>query len=284
MKSVTEGLTTSDAFYMPEQALNDKSFQPAMDTFFSTDRKVTMINVVLTDDPYSEAAIKTVDKIQNIVSDGLNGSVLSDAKYGVSGQPSFTGDMNKMLSRDLSRTSVVVLIGVLIVLILVTRSFWAPVFITCSLMGAFYASQFVISRIFIDIKGYDGISSYIPFFSFIIIVSLGVDYSIFVMARFKEYSYLPAKQAIVLACRQIGGVVMSAVIILGGTFATLMPSGLLLLIELAVAVITGLIVLCLIMLPVFLPAMISLQENVTDLNKKANEKNKANIKNVMVDE
>lgn len=277
-------LTTSDAFYMPEQALKDQAFQPAMDNFFSTDRKVTMINVVLADDPYSEAAIKTVNKIQNIVSDGLNGSVLSDAKYGVSGQTSYTGDMNKMLSSDLSRTSVVVLIGVLIVLILVTRSFWAPIFITGSLMGAFYASQFVINRIFIDMKGYDGISSYIPFFSFIIIVALGVDYSIFVMARFKEYSYLPAKQAIVLACKQIGGVVMSAVVILGGTFATLMPSGLLLLIELAVAVITGLIVLCLIMLPVFLPAMISLQEKVTELNEKANAKNAANMKNILAEE
>lgn len=274
-------LTMSDAFYMPEQALTNEAFKPAMDTFFSSDKKVTMINVVLDADPYSETAIETVNKIQDIVSGGLNGTVLTDAKFGISGQTSYTGDMNRMLSDDLSRTSIIVLIGVLIVLILVTRSFWSPVFITGSLLGAFYASQYVINRIFIDIRGLDGISSYIPFFSFIIIVALGVDYSIFLMARFKEYSYLPAKDAIVLACKQIGGVVMSAVVILGGTFATLIPSGLLLLVELAVAVITGLIVLCLIMLPVFLPAMIALQQKITEINEKANIENAKNNEKVI---
>lgn len=51
---------------------------------------------------------------------------------------------------------------------------------------------------------------------------------------------MPVGKAIVLACKQIGGVVMSAIIILGGTFATLIPSGMVLLEELAVAVIVGL--------------------------------------------
>lgn len=269
-------LTTNDAFYIPDEALNNEAFKPAMDAFLNSDRKVTMINVVLDADPYSDEAIDTVSKIQDTVSGGLNGTVLTDAKYGISGQTSYTNDLNQMLSSDLSRTSVIVLVGVFLVLVFVTRSFWSPVFITVSLMASFYASQFVISRIFIDGVGYEGISSYIPFFSFIVIVALGVDYSIFLMARFNEYSYMPAKEAMVLACKQIGGVVMSAVIILGGTFATLMPSGLVLLIELAAAVITGLIVLCFLMLPIFLPAMIALKENIGEMNEKASKENAFN--------
>jgi RND superfamily putative drug exporter len=78
------------------------------------------------------------------------------------------------------------------------------------------------------------------------------------MMRFREYPHMSHKEAIVLASKHIGGVVMSAVIILGGTFATLMPSGLVLLSELAVGVIAGLVVLCFILLPLFLPAMIAL--------------------------
>lgn len=274
-------LTTNDAFYIPDEALENESFKPVLDMFLNQDKKVTMINVVLDADPYSDKAIETVSKIQTIVSGGLNGTVLSDSKFGISGQTSYTNDLNEMLSSDLNRTSVFVLIGVFLVLVLVTRSFWAPVFITGSLMGAFYASQFVISRIFIDGQGYEGISSYIPFFSFIIIVALGVDYSIFLMARFKEYSYMPAREAMILACKQIGGVVMSAVVILGGTFATLMPSGLLLLIELAAAVIIGLIVLCFLMLPIFLPAMISLQEKINEQNAKAKEESAINSTNLV---
>lgn len=55
------------------------------------------------------------------------------------------------------------------------------------------------------------------------IVALGVDYSIFVMMRYNELEGDPATK-IVTASRHIGGVVLSAALILGGTFAALIPS------------------------------------------------------------
>jgi RND superfamily putative drug exporter len=55
----------------------------------------------------------------------------------------------------------------------------------------------------------------------------------------------------------IGAVVISAAIILGGTFAALMPSGVLTLIQVALAVIIGLIILVLI-IPILIPAAIHL--------------------------
>jgi RND superfamily putative drug exporter len=135
-------------------------------------------------------------------------------------------------------------------------------------MGAYYAAMFILNYVFIDIQGYEGISSFVPFFAFIIIVALGVDYSIFVMMRFKEYPDMSPREAIIVACRHIGSVVMSAVLILGGTFATLIPSGMLLLFELATAVISGLVVLCVILLPIFLPAMIALPYTLNNLFSK----------------
>jgi putative drug exporter of the RND superfamily len=51
-------------------------------------------------------------------------------------------------------------------------------------------------------------------------------------------------------------------VILGGTFATLIPSGLVLLIELAAAVIVGLVVLCYVLLPMLVPALIVLPEKL----------------------
>ncbi|MEH7109723.1 MMPL family transporter, partial [Bacillus sp. JJ1764] len=204
---------------------------------------------------------------------GLKGTALSAAKSGTSGSSATTNDMNDVLSRDLNRTTVIVIIGVLLVLFLVIRSFWTPVFITASLLGAYYAAMFAINYIFIDLMGYEGISSFVPFFSFIIIVSLGVDYSIFLMMRFKEYPDLSPKEAIVLASKNIGGVIISAVIILGGTFATLMPSGMVLLTELAIAVITGLVVLCFILLPLFVPALIVLPDTLANLFSRKKDEN-----------
>jgi putative drug exporter of the RND superfamily len=256
-------LKTNKTFFIPKEALTNKDFKKSFDTFMSKDRTITKLTIVLKDDPYSENALKTIDQINKTVTDGL--TVLSKAKSGTSGPSATTNDMNNVLTRDLNKTTAIVIIGVLLVLFFVIRSFWTPVFITASLVGAYYAAMFIINYIFIDLQGLEGISSFVPFFSFIIIVALGVDYSIFLMMRFKEYSDMPAKEAIVLASKHIGGVIISAVIILGGTFATLTPAGIVLLSELAVAVITGLVILCFILLPIFVPALMALPEALANL-------------------
>ncbi|MCM3387753.1 MMPL family transporter [Ureibacillus chungkukjangi] len=261
-------LNTNKTFFIPEEAITNEEFKKSLDAFMSEDRQITKLTVVLKDDPYSDAALATVSQINDALSNGLKGTQLSDAKSGTVGTSATTNDMNDVLSRDLNRTTVIVIIGVLLVLFLVIRSFWTPVFITASLIGAYYTAMFIINFIFLDILGYAGISSFVPFFSFIIIVALGVDYSIFLMMRFKEYPELTAKEAIVLASKHTGGVIISAVIILGGTFATLMPAGIVLLTELAIAVITGLIVLCFILLPLFVPALIALPEALKKLVSK----------------
>ncbi|MFJ5771780.1 MMPL family transporter [Psychrobacillus sp. NPDC093180] len=261
-------LNTNKTFFIPEEALTNEDFKKSLDAFMSEDRKITKMTIVLKDDPYSDEALATVNQINDTLSDGLKGTVLSDAKSGTVGTSATTNDMNDVLSRDLSRTTVIVIIGVLLVLFLVIRSFWTPVFITASLVGAYYTAMFIINFIFLNLLGYAGISSFVPFFSFIIIVALGVDYSIFLMMRFKEYPDLTPKEAIVLASKHTGGVIISAVIILGGTFATLIPAGIILLTELAIAVITGLIVLCFILLPLFVPALIALPDALANLFSK----------------
>jgi RND superfamily putative drug exporter len=258
-------LNSNKTFFMPKEALMNKDFKKSFDMFMSEDRKTTKMTIVLNNDPYSEKALKAIEQINKTVSDGLKGTVLSDAKSGTAGPSATTNDMNQVLTRDLNKTTTIVIIGVLLVLFFVIGSFWTPVFITASLVGAYYAAMFIINFIFIDVQGLEGISSFVPFFSFIIIVALGVDYSIFLMMRFKEYPDMPAKEAIVLASRNIGGVIIAAVIILGGTFATLIPAGIILLSELAIAVITGLVILCFVLLPIFVPATMALPDALKNL-------------------
>ncbi len=257
-------LNSSKTFYIPKEALTDASFKKALDMYMSKDRTITKLTVALNDDPYAKDSLSTVTAINKTVSGALKGTVLNSAKSGVSGPSATTNDTNNILNRDLNRMIIIVLIGVFLILLFVIRSFWTPVFITIALVGSYYIAMFVINTLFLNILGYAGISSFVPFFAFIAIVSLGVDYSIFLMMRFKEYPDVSPQEAIITACKHIGGVVSAAAIILGGTFATLMPSGLILLKELSVAVITGLLVLCFIMLPIFLPAMIALPEGIKD--------------------
>jgi uncharacterized membrane protein YdfJ with MMPL/SSD domain len=242
-------------------SVSEELYKSLMQMFYSSDMKITKLSVVLNDDPYSNEAQDTVKEIREVLNNTLEKTSLKDSYYGVAGTTATTADTNDILSRDLQRTAIILIIGVFLVLLFVIKSIWAPLVIVASLIGAFFTASTVSNLIFINIIGYEGISSFVPFFAFIIIVALGVDYSIFVMMRFKEYSDQPVKEAIQHACKHIGGVVMSAIIILGGTFATLMPSGLVMLEELAITVIIGLIMLCLVLLPIFLPAALSLKND-----------------------
>jgi RND superfamily putative drug exporter len=262
-------LNENRSFSIPNEALKGKQYQQALDTFMSNDRTITKITVILDNDPYSKQALTTIKHMNATVKSGVKGTTLTDAKVAVAGPSSTTYETNNVLTKDLNRLTVIVLIGVLIVLMVVMRSFWIPVFITVSLMGAYYAAMFVMNALFINLIGLEGISSFVPFFAFIVIVSLGVDYSIFLLARYKEFSLMSGKEAIVEAAKRVGTIILSAFVILGGTFATLMPSGIVLLIELATAVITGLIVLCFLMLPIFVPAMISLFDSPPKFKRSA---------------
>jgi RND superfamily putative drug exporter len=110
--------------------------------------------------------------------------------------------------------------------------------------------------IFVRLLGQSGISWAVPFFGFVMLVALGIDYSIFLMDRFKEYRHMPPQEAILEAMKNMGTVIMSAAVILGGTFAAMLPSGVMSLLQIATIVLCGLFMYALLMLPLFVPVMV----------------------------
>jgi RND superfamily putative drug exporter len=93
------------------------------------------------------------------------------------------------------------------------------------------------------------------------LVALGVDYSIFLMVRYRDNALEGGTmtQRIAKAATVIGAVVISAAVILSGTFAAMIPSGITTLIQVALAVIIGLILLVF-LLPLVMSSVISLTD------------------------
>jgi RND superfamily putative drug exporter len=110
--------------------------------------------------------------------------------------------------------------------------------------------------LFVDILGHVGISWAVPFFAFVILVALGVDYSIFLMDRFNEYKDISVADAMYMAMKRMGTVIISAVVILGGTFVAMMPSGMLSLIQIAAIILTGLLLYAFVILPLLIPVLV----------------------------
>ena len=272
VKKIADGITQADVylsslksqqfFYIPDEALKSKDFNKALDAYMSTDRKTVKLTVTLKDNPYSDEAIVTVNRIQLYLNQALKGTALETSKVMLGGESSATNDLHNVAAHDMTITQFIVLAGIFIVLILVTRSFWIPLYIIGALLLSFYASISLTSVFTKLVLGTNEIAWNVPFFGFIMLIALGVDYSIFLMMRFKEYKRMAPHQRIIKASANVGGVVMSAALILAGTFATLLPAGLKTLIELSFCIVLGVFFLAVILLPFMFPGLISIQDRL----------------------
>jgi putative drug exporter of the RND superfamily len=226
----------------------------ALDMYLSDDRKTAQMTVILDVNPYSQEAMSIIQRIEEQAKAALRGTDLREAELAIAGKASQNADLKEMSGQDFVRTMALMLAGIGLVLVVITRSVLQPLAIIASLGLAYGTSLGLTELLLSHLFGIEKLGWNVPFFSFVMIVALGVDYSIFLMMRYREVA-ADAMQAIVEACTRTGSVVISAAVILGGTFAALYPSGVLTLIEVATVVIIGLMLLSLVMLPVFIPAV-----------------------------
>lgn len=265
----------AETFYIPKSVLHSKTFKPAIDNYMSSNRKITKITIVFDTNPSDEKATKDAENISNMARKSLKGTALSNATVAMGGQSSRINDIKNTASGDFVRTAAIMLIGIGIALMLITHSLLQSVYILGSLLLA-YISSLSINHWLVGIFMHRSMLAWnTPFFSFIMLIALGVDYSIFLMTRYREIDenkYLPGER-IYYACAIIGTVVISAAIILSGTFAALIPSGIPTLIEVAMTVIVGLIILVII-LPIVMTSTIYLSYPIRNHVKDNQNKRK----------
>ncbi|RFB15010.1 MMPL family transporter [Bacillus sp. HNG] len=245
-----------NAFYMPEEVLESDDFAQVLDVYMSKDRKVMTLDVIFEANPYSNEAMAQIDEINAAVERATKGTKLENADVALGGITSTNTDLSKMSEQDYSRTIVLMFIGIALILIFLFRSLIMPIYIIGSLVLTYYTSMAINEVIFVNILGYTGISWAVPFFGFVILVALGVDYSIFLMDRFNEFRDISRAEAMLLSMKKMGTVIISAAIILGGTFAAMMPSGMLSLLQIASITLVGLMLYAFVILPLFIPVMV----------------------------
>jgi len=243
-------------WYMPQEALEAEEFQMALDTYMSADRRMAKFDVVFEGNPYQAETFVKIDELNAAVERGLKGTAFENASFAINGVASMNNDLRNISNEDYSRTMVLMIIGITLILIILLRSIVMPIYLVLSLLLTYYTSSAITELIFVRLLGYDGMTWAVPFFGFVMLMALGIDYSIFLMDRFKEYRHLSPKEGILLAMKNMGTVIMSAAVILGGTFAAMLPSGVTSLFQIATLVLCGLFLYALVMLPLFIPVMV----------------------------
>ena len=271
---VTDGISSANAYlqglstapdkqltgwYIPQDAIDDPEFEQVLSMYMSDDYYTTKLDVILKDNPYSIDAILAIGDIKQVVVNTLDQSNYATEQIHVGGESSSNYNLKQIGDADYDRTVIFVLVGILIVLIVLFRSVIMPIYIVASLLMTYFTSLALTELIFVNVLGVaEGVSWTVPFFGFVLLMALGVDYSIFLMDRFKENAELEPKQAIHEAMKSMGNVILSAAVILGGTFAAMLPSGMMSLMQIATLVLGGLFLYAFFMLPLFIPVMVRL--------------------------
>ncbi|MBT8914229.1 permease [Lactobacillus delbrueckii subsp. bulgaricus] len=239
----------SDTFYVPSYVLkHNADLQKSLKFFLSPDKKSAMIIIILDSNPSSESAAEHSQALSAMARKSLKGTDLGKAEVEMGGQSSTIEDTKNTASGDFTRTMAIMLIGIGIALIFVTRSLLQPIYILGTLLLAYISSLSITRWVVSGVMGRSTLAWNVPFFTFIMLIALGVDYSIFVMMRYRDSDPHALPSARILeACTVIGTVVISAAVILGGIFAALIPSGVPTLIEVAIGVIIGLAILVFLM-------------------------------------
>ncbi|MEN1985047.1 MMPL family transporter [Paenibacillus hubeiensis] len=245
-------------WHVPEEALNSKDFEQVFDTYLSKDRKTMTIDVIFAENPYGTEAIDRVPDIEAAVQRAVQGSALEKADIAIGGVTSTFADLQEISNNDYTRTVMLMLAGTLIILIILLRSVIMPIYLILSLLLAYFSSMAITEVIFVNMLGFSGISWVTPFFGFVMLIALGVDYSIFLMDRFNENKGMRVQEAMLYAMKNMGTVILSAAVILSGTFAAMYPSGVLSMMQIATVVLSGLILYSLLFLPLFVPVMVKM--------------------------
>jgi putative drug exporter of the RND superfamily len=183
----------------------------------SNDGRVADLDVILSEDPLDKSGLDVVPRMRDAVADTPGATVL------VGGSSAINYDLDKANQRDLEVIAPLALVVMAIILGILLQAVVAPLVLLASVILSFLCTL-GISILFIRfVVGDAGFDSSIPIFAFIFLVALGIDYTIFLMARVREEARRHGtREGMLRALAATGPVITSAGIILAGTFSVLM--------------------------------------------------------------
>jgi RND superfamily putative drug exporter len=233
-----------DVFFLPENILDEApELKDAMSNYISDDGKGLIIEVILSVPPYTNEALDTVKDIRSAVEFSIRGTSLENSEFHMGGGSTALSEVRDITARDLKVVMIFVLSGIFIVLIALLKSLVAPVYLIITIIFSYLSTMGITYLVFQKLLGHDGLHWAVPFFSFCVLVALGVDYNIFLMSRVKE-EYSPGDNtgSIRRAVSSTGGIITSCGIIMAGTFGAMLASPVLPILEVGFAAVVGLLI------------------------------------------
>lgn len=182
--------------------------------------------------------------------------------FAVSGEAPLYRDIRALRARDFRTVAVAASAAIFLILLWLTRSAVTSLILLTATLLTYLATYGATWLIFTRFWGTQSISHQLPFLLFIILMSLGQDYNIYVVTRIaEERARGNAAQAIGRAVQRTGHVVSSCGIIMAAAFGSMLAGSLLLMKQFGVALALGILLDTFVIRPLLVPALLMLVQN-----------------------
>lgn len=216
----------------------------------SPDGQWVRVTAVLADPPDSDPAMDTVDRLRARV------HAVPGARALVGGETAYRLDEQRAVARDNRIVIPLVLAVVFAVLVLLLRALVAPLLLLASVVLSYLAAMGAAGLI-LDALDRPRLWNGIPLQTFLFLVALGVDYTIFLMTRARqEVPALGHRAGVLHALTVTGGVISSAGVVLAATFGALSVLPLVPSVQMAVIVGVGVLLDTFLVRSLLVPALV----------------------------
>jgi RND superfamily putative drug exporter len=212
-----------DSFYLPPEAFNNAEFKRGMKNFISPDGKSVRFIISHEGDPMSQEGIDHIDAIKQAAKEAVKGTPLEGSKVYLAGTAATFKDMADGSMYDLMIAAIAALGLIFIIMLIITRSVVASAVIVGTVLVSLGASFGLSVLIWQHIIGIE-LHWMVLAMSVIILLAVGADYNLLLVARFKEEIHAGLNTGIIRAMGGTGSVVTSAGLVFAFTMMSMAVS------------------------------------------------------------
>jgi putative drug exporter of the RND superfamily len=229
-----------DSFYLPPEIFDNKDFKRGMENFISPDGHAVRFIISHEEDPLSADGINRIDAIKTAAFEAIKGTPLEGSRVYLGGTASTFKDMKEGNEYDLLIAGVAALTLIFIIMLIITRSVVAAGVIVGTVVLSLGAS-FGLSVLFWQhLIGLD-LQFMVMAMAVIILLAVGADYNLLLVARMKEEIPAGINTGIIRAMGGSGSVVTAAGLVFAFTMMSMSVSAMVVVAQMGTTIGMGLL-------------------------------------------
>jgi RND superfamily putative drug exporter len=249
------GRRALDHLLINDQTVHDNpELKRSFAAYITPDGHRARIDLIQANRMFSHDAMDQVLTLRRRLNDFLGEYQGVKVTAQIAGANAESADVRALTHDDQVQSWFVVPIGVFLVLIAALRDPLACLNLVATMVLTYAFALGATHLLFVTVLGAEGLDWKVPYFLFVLLIAVGVDYNVFLMARLHEESQKRGlRTGIIRAIGQTGGLISSAAMITASSFASFLFSPLGSLRQLGFALVVGILIDAVLVRPLLVP-------------------------------